>query len=166
MSPFETTTRRAEISSPVDSVTTCRSGLLAIRRDLGADEFRARGNLGADRVDERVVEDAVLIAAALLDHVAEARDPAFAVERARAQDRVGKAGAPQDADLRAVELLATKVGRIDGVGIDQHDGITVAREHRGCRRAGKAAAGNDNIGVPHGMPVIFGDFAIGMLNEA
>ena len=150
MSPFATTTRRAEISSPVDSVTTCRSGLFATAVTLALTNSALFGNLGADRVDERVVEDAVLIAAALLDHATEARDPALAVERAGAQHRVGKAGAPQDADLRAVELLAAKIGRIDRVRIDQDDTETVARQHRGCGRAGKAAAGNDDIGVPHG----------------
>ena len=96
-----------------------------------------------------------MIAAALLDHAAEARDPAFAVEGAGAQHRIGETGAPQDRGLRAVELLAAQIGRIDRMRIDQDDAEAVARQHRGCGRACKTAAGNDDVGLPHGDAPFF-----------
>ena len=97
LSPFATTTRRAEISSPVDSVTRLpfRAGRDVVT--LAWMNSALGGNLAADGVDQRVVEDAVLVARPLLDQAAEARDPGFAVERGGAQHRIGEPGLAQDA---------------------------------------------------------------------
>ena len=58
--------------------------------DLGANERDARRDFGADRIDERVVEDAVLIAGPLVHQTTETRDPRFAVMRGGAEYGVGE----------------------------------------------------------------------------
>ncbi len=100
-------------------------------RGLGMDRRDVGGDLGADRVDERVVEDVVLPVRTLVDELAIARDPDVQIGRRRAQHRLGDAGLAQQRDLRGVELLAAEILRILRVRIDQHGVDAGAAEHRG-----------------------------------
>src|SRR5262249_14628772 len=78
---------------------------------LADDAVDAWRNLAAHRVDHRVVENAVLIARALLDQAAETRHPGLAVERCGTQHRLADAGLAQDRGLRAVDLLGAEIRR-------------------------------------------------------
>src|SRR5205823_12129005 len=89
------------------------------RRRLGADELGAWPDFRAQRVDEIVVQNAVLIARPLLDQAAEARNPNFLIEGRGTQHRVGEPGLLQDANLRAIKFLAAKIERIGGMRVDQ-----------------------------------------------
>ena len=96
-----------------------------------------------------------MIAGPLFDQAAEARDPGFSIESAGRQHLIGETGAPQDLDLRAVELFAPKVRRIDLVGIDERDANAGARQHGRRGGTSQSAARYDDIGVPHPTPHTF-----------
>lgn len=115
------------------------------------DRFDLRGDLGANRIDQPVVEDAVLLAWPLVEQIAGARDPVFAVMRRRTQRRFGKAGLAKTLDLPVTaELFNAKVRRIDRVRIDQNRRSAGTPEHRGGCRTGKATSDDGNIRVLHG----------------
>jgi hypothetical protein len=129
--------------------------LLALRagrdiHDLAVDEAHGRRDFAADGIDQRVVENAVLVARTFLDQAAEARHPGFPIERRCAQHRIGKAGLAQHARLRAVDLLAAEVGRVNAMRIDQHDTVARAPEHGRGGGAGKSAARDEDVGLAHG----------------
>ena len=118
-------------------------------RYLSFDEFGAIGNLRANRIDQRVIENALLVARAPLHHAAEPRHPGFAIVRRSTQHRLGETGQAQCLHLRAVELLAAEIDRIDRVQIDQ-DGVDAgATEHRRRQRAGEATTHDDDIRAAH-----------------
>ena len=117
-------------------------------RDLGVDELGAGRDLRAHGVDERIVKNAPLRALQFLDDAAVASDPGFLVGRRRTHHGVGETGQPQRLQLRAVELFAAEIRRVDRVRIDQHGIDACAAEHGGCERAGEAATCDDNVGVP------------------
>ena len=106
-------------------------------------------NLGADGVDQRVVKDAPLMdAAQRINHPTAARHPAILIRRGSAEHGFDQAGPLHRFELNAVELLASEVGRIDRVGVDQGGVDAGAAKHRCGKRAGKSAAGDDNVGLP------------------
>ena len=119
------------------------------RGRLGVDDADVRGDQRTHGVHERRVIDAMLVARALLDDAAEAGDPGLTVGRRVAQHIVGEPGLLQDIDLDAVELLAAEVGRIDGIGIDEHRVDAGAAKHRRSHRARQATTDNHHICILH-----------------
>src|SRR5262249_36915148 len=113
------------------------------------DEIHAFRNLGAHRVDQRVVENVVLAVRPLIDHLAEARDPDVYVGRRRAQHSVGKAGLARQHDLRGVKLLAAKILGVERMRVDQDRADVGTAEHGGGGRAGKTTSDNGNVRLPH-----------------
>ena len=66
-------------------------------------------------------------------------------------DELVPPGAGEPIELFATaQLLDTEVERIDFMRIDQQACDPGAAEHGGRGRAGKAAADDRNVGVPHG----------------
>lgn len=126
-------------------VAACRN-----RHGFGGDEWRCVRDFGAHAVDHPVVQNVVLIVRAPLDEPAEARDPQFVARRCGVQHRIGNTGLAKQAELRPVELLAAEVRRINRVRIDQHRVDAGAPQHRGRGGAGKPAADDRNVRVPHG----------------
>ena len=95
--PLAITTSRAEIVSSLDSTTFCRSFAGRDRHGLGDDLLDVWRNLGADRVDQRVVEDADLLARRLVEQMAESRDPVLVGNGGLAQHGFEQAGLAQGA---------------------------------------------------------------------
>ena len=121
--------------------------------DLGVDQFGGLGDFGPDRHDQRVVHDAELLARLLVEQIAEARDPVFAVMGGRAQHRIGESGLVKRSSwVAAAQFFDAEIERIVFMRIDQERRNPGASEHRGRSRAGKAAADDRNVGVPHGNP--------------
>ena len=149
--PLASTTRRAEISSPFDSHDLLPLGAGRNGRGLGVDRFDRIGDFGPDRVDQRVVHDAVLPARPLVEQVAEARNPVLAVMSRGAKHGFRDAGPAKTFELQiAAEFFDAKIGRIERMRVDQDSGNTGAPEHGRSGRAGKAAADDGNVGVLHG----------------
>ena len=91
----------------------------------------------------------MLIARALLEEAAEARDPGFAIGRRRPQHAVGEAGLAQNGDLHPVELLAAEIRRIDRTRID-NDGVDAGfPQHRSRDRAREPRADDGDIRLLH-----------------
>lgn len=91
----------------------------------------------------------MLVAGFLGDDIAETRFPHFAVERGRAQGRLGKTGLAQQLELLAADLLAAQFRRVDRVRIDQDGRDPGASQHRCRRGAGETAADDCDIRVAH-----------------
>ena len=83
--------------------------------------------------------------------MAEACDPVLAVMGGGPKHGVRKAGFTEPLELRiAAEFFDAKIGRINGVGVDQNRWNTGAPEH--CRSSGTGEAASDdcNVRISHG----------------
>ena len=151
-SPLASTTSRAEIVSPFG-----QRELLPLRRwsrhrsTLAQIQFGGAGISARIARDQRVVHDAVLAARRLVEQIAESRDPVLAVMGGRAAAPNRRCPVLHEAIelLAAAQLFDAEVERIDLVRIDQDSRNPGAAEHRGRGRAGKAAADDRDVGVPH-----------------
>ena len=120
MSPVASTSNRADTCSPFDSVSICRSALVAIDFDLGGKEGSGR-HLLAHGVHQVRVVNAALSSIALLNQTTEARDRQAAVRRRRAQHCIGQTSLVQDLDLADVKFLAAEIRRINLARIYQEN---------------------------------------------
>jgi hypothetical protein len=119
--------------------------------DLGAELAHAIGNLRADGVDQRIVNDAVAGALLCLQETI-ACDRHDAIERGIAQDRLGETRLAQELHLRSIELLATEFGRIDFVWVDHRDAVASLAQHGRCGCPRETAADNSDITILHEPP--------------
>ncbi len=116
-------------------------------RCLGLDEADARRDLGPNRVHQRRIEDAFLIARPHFDHAPEAGDPRYPIRCRGAQYGIREPGLPQHRNLIAIELFAAEFGRILRPRIDQ-DGIDPGTAQHGRReRSRKPATHDGNVGL-------------------
>ncbi len=130
--------------------------LVAAGRDirrLRGDDVDARRHRGTHGVDQTVVEEAGLVAAASVDHVPQACDPDGLVVGHRRHQLLGKADPAQDVDLRTIQFFATKVRRVNRMRIDQRRANAGAAEQGGCCGAGQSSADNRDIRFPHLRPL-------------
>ena len=105
------------------------------------------GDLRPDRVHQILVEDAVLAALPLVDHPTGAGEPCLPVEGGGTQHGIRQTGSPQDADLRGVYFLATKIRRIAPMGIDEGDANSGPPQHGRGKRPREPAPGDCNIHI-------------------
>ena len=91
------------------------------RERLGKNHRGGLADFGADRLDQRVVHDAVLPARGLIQQIAESRDPVLAVMGGRSQHRFADSGLQESSDLLvAAEFFDPKIEGIDRMRIN-HD---------------------------------------------
>ena len=150
--PFARTTRRAEICSPLDSVTIWRVVAGDDRTGLGVDHATLSG------ICARIVLTSVSYmmpcwSLGFPPRRAEAGVPDFPVDSGGAQCRVRESGLVQHADLLATDLFAAQLRRIDRMRIDQDGGDAGASQHGGGDRAGEPAAYDGNIASGASAPV-------------
>ncbi len=108
-------------------------------------------DLATHGIDQRVVEKAVLLTGALVDHAAETRDPDLVVMGGGTGRRVDETRLAEPLELdAAADLLAAEFGRMDLMRLDQDRRHTGATEHRRSRRPGEAATNDRDIRLPHG----------------
>ncbi len=116
---------------------------------LGRNETNVLRDLSANGVDHVLIEDVELGVRLSFDHTSETRDPHFEVGRGGARHRLQQPGFPQELDLGRVELLATKILRVELVPVDENGLDACAAEHCGRRRSGKPSPYNGDICLPH-----------------
>src|SRR2546423_916829 len=126
--PFTSTTRRAEISSPVDSVRCWRSEPVAMEAAFAGMKWTLLRNLSADGVDQVLTENVELDARLSFDHTSETRDARMGVDDAFLQpgQREFFLAVANDPAMRDL----VHVSRLD-VGT-QMAAISVGLKHRGC----------------------------------
>jgi hypothetical protein len=101
--------------------------------------FGRRADFGADRLDQRVVHDAVLPARLPVEQIAESRDPVPAVTGGGPQHRFGDSRLEKARELVvAAQFFDSKIAGIERVRIDQDSRDAGAAEHGSRGRARKS----------------------------